>query len=209
VAFWLVTLNGFVAGEVVMSRWSHVAIIATLVAYPAAAQEGVDRPVQWKKSDGGSGHRYQAVLVPAGINWVEAQLRAAARGCGWHLATITSEAEDDFVYSLISGREEFFGITGIHCPWLGGFQRNATEEPDGEWRWVTEEAFEFTNWFDGEPNNTYGGPPELGPGVPIPNSEDFLHYVGLLGDIPSWNDLPVNALLTGYILERESCGRRR
>jgi hypothetical protein len=186
-----------------------IALIASvLLAYPARAQEGVDRPVQWKRSDGGNGHRYQAVLVPERINWVEAQLAASARGCGWHLATITSEAEDNFVYSLISGREEFF-VTGIHGPWIGGFQRNATAEPDGEWRWVTEEDFEFTNWLDGEPNNAYGGPPELGPGVPIPNAEDFAHYDGLLGDIPTWNDLPVNALLSGYMLERESCRRGR
>ena len=49
------------------------------------------------------------------VNWIEAQLRATARGCGWHLVTITSEAEDSFVFSLIAFREEFF-VVGDNRP---------------------------------------------------------------------------------------------
>jgi hypothetical protein len=190
-----------------MSRWKHVALIALLVACPAAAQEVAEKPVQWKKADGGNGHLYQAVFVPERINWVEAQLRAAAQGCGWHLVTITSQDEDDFVFSLIANRDEFFvvGDPPVNGPWLGGFQRNSTAEPDGEWRWVTNEMFEFTNWDSGEPNNNGAGcPPELCVGV-LGGSEDFLHYKRIVtgnGDIPIWNDSHQNALLSGYIVER-------
>ena len=90
-----------------MSRRRHIAIIALLVACPAAAKEVAERPVQWKKADGGNGHWYLAVSVPDGINWVEAQLQALARGCRWHLATITSQDENDFVIDLVTGDEEF------------------------------------------------------------------------------------------------------
>ena len=159
--------------------------------------------------DGGNGHWYQAVFVPERINWVEAQLRAAARGsCGWHLVTITSEAEDSFVFSLIANRDKFFVIETppVAGPWLGGFQRNSTAEPDGKWRWVTNENFEYTNWDGGEPNNNGAGcPPELCVGV-LGGNEDFLHYKRIVTggeDIPIWNDSHQNALLSGYILERD------
>ena len=64
-----------------MSRWTHVTTIALLIACPAAAGEMSQRPVQWKKADGGNGHWYQAVFVPERVNWIEAQLRATAN---WH-----------------------------------------------------------------------------------------------------------------------------
>jgi hypothetical protein len=183
------------AKEVIVSRWRHVAIIGLLLACPAAAKDVAERPVQWKKADGGNGHWYLGVSVPEGINWVEAQLGAVARGCRWHLATITSQDENDFVLDLVTGNAEFevFGF------WLGGFQRNATSEPDGEWRWVTQESFEFTAWRGGEPNNTALGPPDLYPGVPDGSSEDFLQFE----PAATWNDLHVNGLPHGYILETE------
>jgi hypothetical protein len=55
-----------------------------------------------EEADGGNGHWYLAVSVPGRINWVEAQLRAVARSCRWHLATITSQDEDDFVIGGIA-----------------------------------------------------------------------------------------------------------
>jgi hypothetical protein len=176
--------------------------------YSAFATEIAERPVQWKRSEGGNGHWYRPVLVPEGINWVEAQLRAAARGCAWHLVSITSEAEDQFVFGLIANKEEFFVVESptINGPWLGGFQKNATDEPSGEWRWMTNESFEYTNWDSGEPNNDAAGcPQELCPGV-LGGSEDFLHYKRIVtgnGDLPIWNDSHHNALLSGFILERD------
>ena len=189
-----------------MSCWTHVTTIALLIACPAAAGEMSQRPVQWKKADGGNGHWYQAVFVPERVNWIEAQLRATARGCGWHLVTITSEAEDSFVFSLIAFREEFF-VVGENGPWLGGYQRNSTAEPEGEWRWVTKENFEYATWDSGEPNNDGAGcPSELCVGV-LGGSEDFLHYKRYVEDhglvFLVWNDSHQNALLSGYVLERD------
>jgi hypothetical protein len=174
--------------------------VTIILMQSAIAGEVFAKPVQWKKSEGGNNHFYEAVLVPDGIDWVEAHLAVTARGCGWHLATITSQAEDEFVFGLIANKDEFFvpDYEPVHGPWLGGFQRNSTEEPDGQWRWVTSEAFEYTNWGAGEPNNS--------------DSEDFLHYKRVnfgLGDQPAWNDVNANILfsgnvqLPGYIAELE------
>ena len=41
------------------------------------------------------------MLAPDGVNWTSAQAIAAGRG--GYLATITSAAENSFVYGLISG----------------------------------------------------------------------------------------------------------
>ena len=191
-----------------MIRW-FLAIVAILFLQPAVAAEKPDKALQWRKAEGGNGHWYQAVLVPERINWPEANLRATARGCGWHLATISSAAEDRFVFGLIAAKPDFFLVPAdrLHGPWLGGFQRNAVREPAGNWRWVTREKFGFTNWGEGEPNNRFGGPAELATGVQDGSSEDFLHYKASGNDngrtAPIWNDLPGNAQLAGYLLETE------
>jgi hypothetical protein len=194
-------------GVNVMVRAMAVGVTIILMQSAFAAEVSA-KPVQWKKSEGGNNHLYEAVLVPTGINWVEAHLQVTARGCGWHLATITSQAEDEFVFGLISNNEDFFVIEAdpIHGPWLGGFQRNANDEPSDQWRWVTTEEFEFTNWGDGEPNNTFGGPFEIAPGIPGGNAEDFLHYKRVfdgLENVAIWNDIPGNVLLAGYLAELE------
>src|SRR5690242_13883607 len=73
--------------------------------------------------------------------------------------------------SGISDRE------GGRGPWLGGFQTNSLDEPAGNWRWVTDEPFRFTNWAAGEPNNA-------------PDGEGGQHeaFLQLLPD-GGWNDV--------------------
>ena len=98
--------------------------------------------VQWDVSDGGNGHWYEAVYVPTYITWTAAD--AAARSAGGYLATITSESENEFAYSLITD-DKFWHFKGNNNgPWIGGYQdRNAPgySEPGGGWRWVTDEPF--------------------------------------------------------------------
>ena len=72
---------------------------------------------------------------------------------GWYLATITSQAEQDFVSSSFANfRGEF---------WLGGYQSPQSEadrrnNPADDWHWVTGEVWDFTNWRRGEPNEWRG-----------------------------------------------------
>lgn len=104
-----------------------------------------------------------------------------------HLATITSQAENDVVEALLTATS-----------WLGG----SDDEVEGVWRWVVgPEAGEqfwqglaggtavngaYENWAPGEPNQFFG------PG----NPENFAH---LRAD-GLWNDLPNNNNLN-YIIE--------
>jgi hypothetical protein len=112
--------------------------------------------VQWPVSAGGNGHYYEAVCVPDGINWTNAN--AAATAMGGYLATITSAEENAFVFSLVDD-DRYWRIShqDISGPWIGGYQdKYAPEyiEPVGGWKWITGELFTFTNWYPGEPDNS-------------------------------------------------------
>ena len=83
------------------------------------------------------GHRYQ--VFHEGISWTEAQ--AKSEKLGGHLATITSQAEYDFILSFLTD--------DVRLYWLGATDANE----EGVWKWVTGEPFSFTKWLPGEPNN--------------------------------------------------------
>ena len=85
-----------------------------------------------------NGHIYMLFTDTCG--WFEAYSRCEA--LGGHLVTITSEEEQTFVCSYLQS---------VNCQdsvWLGGYTIDAKV-----WRWVTDEAFEYTHWLKGEPNN--------------------------------------------------------
>ena len=86
------------------------------------------------------GHRY--VLYPDRLgSWQEAKEFCERQG--GHLVTITSAAEQQTVQSLLQQYS-----SDASC-WLGCKLMN-----DGSWMWVTGEAFDYTNWRTGEPNNS-------------------------------------------------------
>ena len=66
-----------------------------------------------------------------------------AESRGGHFATITSEAEWHAI------KEELGTIP--HGYYLGG----TDEKTEGVWEWITGEAWKFTKWAKGEPNNVY------------------------------------------------------
>lgn len=127
------------------------------------------------------------------VPWNVARANAEAAGLNGvpeitgHLATITSQEENDVVEALLTATS-----------WLGG----SDDEVEGEWRWVTgPEAGQqfwqglaggsavggmYENWAGGEPNQFFG------PG----NPENFAH---LRAD-GLWNDLP-NSNNLNYIIE--------
>lgn len=148
---------------------------------------------RWEKSDGGNGHYYKAVAVPNGITWMQAD--KLARKQGGYLASITSQAENAFVFELINS-PQFFNPDNGCGPVIGGFQRDQAVEPDGGWGWVSGEPWDYSNWHAEEPNNylVRGQPPE-----------DRLVYYGKAAETPSatWGDIGrYNTNTGGYVIER-------
>ena len=101
------------------------------------------QPVRWS----GNGHYYEVVLAPY-ISWEEARNAAAERvyRCRrGHLVTITSQAEQDFVWSLVRS----CGSVSVQL-FTGGYEATPGT---GDWSWITGEPMHYTNWASGEPNN--------------------------------------------------------
>jgi hypothetical protein len=140
--------------------------------------------VYWPTIDGGNDHCYEPVLADG--TWEQAN--AAAEAKGGYLATVTSAAENDFVYNLV--KAPAYWANEYNGPWLGGFQPAGSSEPAGGWRWVTSEPWVYTNWWwDNQPDNSGG-------------NECYLHLEGgPLHGGPYWNDLSPSAVLHGYIVE--------
>lgn len=131
--------------------------------------------------------------TPDLTNWSQANQNASTRGLTGvpeltgHLATITSQNENDFVQALLTSSS-----------WLGG----SDNEAEGEWFWLvgpeagqqfwqglaggTAQNGFYTNWAPGEPNQFFG------PG----NPENYAH---MRAD-GFWNDLP-EADNLNYIIE--------
>lgn len=109
-----------------------------------------------------NGHLY--VLVRAGlINRKSAA--AISERCGGYLATITSEAENNFVASLLNKDPRLF-LTGYdpggHVSykmgaWIGLVQDPAGKEPRGGWKWENGEPMTFSKWFANMPNENKPG----------------------------------------------------
>ena len=131
---------------------------------------------------GVNGHEYDIVpAATAPISWSAAN--AAVPAGGWHLATITSAAENAFIVASFPT-----AVTGGY--WLGGTQPAGSAEPAGGWTWVTGEAWSYTNWEPTipEPNNSGG--------------EDSLHFDTFTSGGGTWNDLADANARSGYVIER-------
>lgn len=144
-------------------------------------------PIRWEDHPDGRIHWYELVTVDPGLNWTDARQFAEDRdynGAPGHLATITSTAENNVVATL---------ATGMAIGWLGGFQPTGSPEPDGNWQWVTDEPWGYTNWSSGEPNNILGGESALEMwGTIAPN-------VGV--ELGQWNDGRDHILRQDFIVE--------
>ncbi|MFP1632518.1 lectin-like protein [Zhengella sp. ZM62] len=100
---------------------------------------------------------YEIVYTGGGLTWAEAE--SAARAAGGHLLVINSAQENEHFLDLVREKSELWFIDeagNTQGPWLGGYQPEGSSEPGGGWRWVTGEAFDYTNWTPGEPNNVGG-----------------------------------------------------
>jgi len=130
-----------------------------------------------------NGHYYSAICVPGGITWSNAKMQAEAlthEGMAGHLATITSQSENDFIVTT------FPEVIADPHWWIGGFQPPGSPEPDGNWQWVTGEPFVYTNWRL--------NPPEPSDSL---NREHILQFA----EGGTWNDKWGEVPVPGYVAE--------
>lgn len=134
--------------------------LAAFFATLAFAASSHAAPVQY----GVNGHWYE--FISGSYTWQEAFDDAATRvhsGLQGYLATVTTAGENSFIA----------GING-NLGWLGGSDDGAAVN---QWTWRSGpeagQAFTFTAWNAGEPNNCCGG-------------ENFLHTNW--GGLGLWND---------------------
>ena len=115
---------------------------------------GTGGAVQWRTEDGGNGHWYAVRSAPEGLTWSEAH--AAAEDEGGHLVTLTSAAEDTWVYETFLTDSALWMIGEAHArgPYIGLY------ETGGAFEWVTGESSAYFNWVSGDPNGA--GPDDVG-----------------------------------------------
>jgi hypothetical protein len=137
-------------------------------------------PVQWSVEDGGNGHWYEEIDTL--MTWNDAEIYAES--LDGYLATVTSQAENDFLWdTMIAPNISKFSILG-GFPMLGGFQSPSTPEPDTGWQWVTGEEWKYTNWGIGQPDDAWGG-------------QDYLSF----WENNTWDDNYLNSLNFPSIVE--------
>jgi hypothetical protein len=100
-----------------------------------------------------NGHSYYRSTASA--TWTTA--RQNCINMGGHLVTVTSSAENSFI----------FGV------WPSGWIGLTDEVTEGTWKWVTGETYSWSNWNSGEPNNA--------------GNEDYIQFVsgGKWNDLPN------------------------
>jgi hypothetical protein len=80
------------------------------------------------------------------MTWTAA--KASCSNMGGHLVTVTTAAENTFIYNL----------------WPSGWIGLTDEVTEGVWKWVTGETYSYQSWNGGEPNNS--------------GNEDYIQFVG-------------------------------
>lgn len=135
-----------------------------------------------------NGHTYE--MYDLSMNWTDA--KAFCENLGGYLVTITSEKEQKFIETLVEkgAKKEY---------WIGAYDEN------GNYRWVTGEAFSYTNWAESEPNRTTHGN----------RTEAYVHLYNVInpaygsnGRLYTWNDMFENNIFETeeYIFSTEFVG---
>ena len=92
-------------------------------------------------------------------------LRRKRAPLGGHLVTINNAAEDAWI------GDTFLGAATYDQFWIG----STDVEQEGNWKWTSGEAFNYSNWQPREPNNAGG-------------LEDFVNKEYCCGHFGDWND---------------------
>ncbi|MEK7950031.1 lectin-like protein [Luteolibacter soli] len=130
-------------------------LLTALVAVPASLQAAWPDGTLFTApfGPGGTWNLYQAVSKP--MTWTEAQSAAerlvdplGKTGKPGHLVCISSAAENMFVYQRVQGFYIWTGLTDNEK--RGG--KEARDDRNGGWHWITGEPYTFQSWRSYEPN---------------------------------------------------------
>lgn len=155
--------------------WTIAALFAMMGFAASAGATVLQASATWA----GNGHTYSVYTYESGESKAWDDVTSGTD----ILATLTGSWEHDFVENLI---KVVAGLTGEY--WLGGFQPAGSPEPAGGWTWVTGEAWSFTNWAPGEPNQFQGNPEDH---LAIWSAQNW-----------KWNDEGNLNNISGYVTER-------
>lgn len=131
-----------------------IAMVITWASFSAQAE-----PVEYS----GNGNYYETLSFydTGRMDWTEAEAYAqnlSFDGVHGNLASVTDSGIDNFLWGL-----------GAQGTFIGGY-----ETTNGNWQWLNGQAFSYTNWAPGEPNNWNG------------TIENYAMY--WWGTAPAWND---------------------
>ena len=137
-----------------------------------------DAVMDFTESASGENQGHHYIVVNGEYTYKEAQKKQIP---GYHLLTTSSFDEYNYVVIvLIGGMEQ--KSKGY---WLGADDT----AKEGEFRWCTDEEFSFTNWPEGQPDNT------------DEETKGPENYLGIW-DNGTWNDFSGNQKF-GFVLERD------
>lgn len=128
--------------------------------------------------------KYEVIKTDSAISWTDA--KAAAESKGGYLATLTSQAENDFVYNNLVNNHHFWNYAYGHKygSWFGLYQEDPAQgpiDPTANWKWVNGEGdLAYENWNHSVLDDAHG----IG-------SESYGHFFTFNHWQPSnaWNDI--------------------
>lgn len=161
-----------------------IAVLALLAAAATATSAHAAWTLgQWNYNPD-NGHYYSVQAITGGTTgWLiargQAQALTSPNGTPVDLVTLTSAAEDRFVFDGIDS-SAFWTVDSAgndEGPNIGLYQTDKLAEPAGHWAWVTGEAFVYTQWNPSEPSNQN-------------NTEDYGTFFATgSGRSGNWNDI--------------------
>jgi hypothetical protein len=126
-----------------------------------------------------NGHYYKVVAAGGVITWENARIEAHKQG--GYLASITSNTENQFVFSVCDAPAYWQSRSGFQIgPWIGGIRFAGPPAASVGYRWITGEPFTYSSWDTSQPDFTDG-------------TEDKIHFEAVGGQrAAKWNDLANN-----------------
>jgi hypothetical protein len=174
------------------------AVYLVLLMFAFTASIALAEPWQWSAESGGNDHYYEVVInrnvqgEPVSITWDEAKAAADARSGNWHLVSINSAAENDFVFSLFEDDPDSWAVSNglYYGPWIGAYRYSTFDSKYFQFLWGNGEQFLYANWGPRQPNG----------------NGDYVHFLGRHQGQSTWNDLDLRSftLPVAYVVETAS-----